>query len=42
MTKHVILSREHSETAKDLQSRILRSFGPFAPRDDGVDRGGAE
>jgi len=42
MMKHVILSREHSETAKDLKSRILRSFGVFAPQDDGVDTGGAE
>ena len=42
MMKHVILSREHSETAKDLKSRILRSFGVFAPQDDVVDTGGAE
>ncbi len=34
---HVILSRERSETAKDLKSRISRSFGVFAPQDDGVD-----
>jgi len=33
---HVILSRERSETAKDLESRISRSFGVFAPQDDGV------
>ncbi len=29
---HVILSRERSETAKDLKSRISRSFGVFAPQ----------
>jgi len=40
----VILSRERSETAKDLKSRISRSFGVFAPQDDGVDviRSGAK
>jgi nucleoside-diphosphate-sugar epimerase len=31
---HVILSRERSETGKDLKSRILRPFGVYAPQGD--------
>ena len=36
LLRFAVLSRERSETAKDLKSRILRSFGVFAPQDDGV------